>query len=111
MAKELGRSVSGVCKTLKEESYPVQTNKKVNSRTKDEIGRRYFHEGRSAPETALKLGLAKQTVLHWLKGLDNPIPVEIRGVADSRSVVVSSNGLDLLRSPTRSIYGGWMTPR
>jgi Homeodomain-like domain len=96
VAGRLGRSTSGVYKILKEDSCPIRTGKKVDTRCKETILRLYCKEGMSAPVIAKRLGIAKRTVLYWLRRAESPIQASIRNMAGSNLISISSGALDLL---------------
>lgn len=96
VAQELGRSPSGVYKILTQSSLQIRTNKKVDEGVRHEILRLYYENGMSSPEVAAQLGIAKPTVLYWLKRLNNPVPSHLRDAAGTKSLQVSNGCLDLL---------------
>lgn len=96
VARVLGRSPSGVYKILKEESCPIRKREKVPERLRQEILRLYYAKGLSSPSIAGHLGVAKFTVLYWLRRSGNPLSDSIRAAAGSLSVSLSSGSVDLL---------------
>lgn len=96
VARTLGRSPAGVYKVLRQESCPISPHSRVNGKLKADIAQYYYRDCLSFTEIGRKARIARTTASYWIARLPNPIPPQLRRLAESKRVVLDSGRIDIL---------------